>query len=77
MPVDFQHHLIESAKEAGAKVNFTSISSDHFAHVSHAGEIADWIQSSISVPQGALLTRIDRTEHGPPINYVTVEAVSG
>ena len=38
-----QQHLIDRAKEAGAEVKSNKLKSGHFAQISHAKEVADWV----------------------------------
>src|ERR1700753_1251613 len=49
MPISFQKFLVEQAKEAGVQVdNFTEIKSGHLVKISHAEEVAKWIDIQIS-----------------------------
>ncbi|KAI9698599.1 MAG: hypothetical protein M1820_007398 [Bogoriella megaspora] len=43
----FQKHLADRARESGAKVQYKTIKSGHFVQVSHAKEVAEWVQSLV------------------------------
>ena len=47
MPEALQRHLINRAKEAGALVEEGTLKSGHFAQISHAQEVADWVRQLI------------------------------
>jgi pimeloyl-ACP methyl ester carboxylesterase len=44
MPEGLQRHLVGRAREAGAQIEESTMKSGHFAQVSHAKEVAEWVR---------------------------------
>lgn len=53
MPEGFQRHLVNRAQKAGAEVVVKVMESNHFVQITHAEEVAKWIEGICSLMTGA------------------------